>query len=351
MAGPYAPPAGVAGSDAVAADNAAFVQWADGGTVSRGRTDITSMASPAAGFGTIADAFGVADAAGNSSLPVISLGDGGSAALTFARPIQDVPGPDFAVFENSFDDTFLELAHVEVSSNGLDFYRFPSVSLTQTTVQVGTFGLVDATDVSNLAGKYRRGFGTPFDLAGMKGLYPLLDTQRITHVRVVDVVGSIGVAFGTRDSLGNLINDPFKTNFSTGGFDLDAVGAFSKLPVDFAEWLESQGRVVVSPKKDFLGKGVPQLVEYFTGGSDLKLEQGVTQVAFDWLSYRTDGNFWIEGSVDLDRWDVLAESIGGGTMTKVDSGVVLSVAGGGKKRVTIVLGAGSPYRFFRLGAE
>lgn len=349
VAGPYAPPADEAGSDAVAAEDAAIVQWAAGGTVARGKADITSMAGPEVSFGTISDALGASDAEGSSSFPVVSLGDGGSATLTFAKPIQDVPGPDFAVFENGFDDTFLELAHVEVSSNGVDFYRFPSVSLTQTTVQTAAFGTLDATDLHNLAGKYRGGFGTPFDLAEMKRLHPQLDTQRITQVRVVDVVGSIDASHGTRDSMGNLINDPFKTNFSTGGFDLDAVGSFSQLPVDFTEWLLTQGRTNVSPTADFLGKGVPQLVEYFTGGNDLTLVPGV--VSFDWLSYRTDGDFRIEGSENLETWDVLAESIAGGTMTKMNPHATLSVSGDARKKVTVEMGAGSPYRFFRLGAQ
>lgn len=336
-AGPFAPPAGEVGSDAVAADDAAFVQWANGGTVSLGRTDITSTTSPEASFGTIADALGVSDAEGSSSFPVVSLGDGGSATLTFARAIQDVPGPDFAVFENGFivgsGDVFLELSHVEVSSDGVDFYRFPSVSLTQKTEQKGIFGTLDATDLHNLAGKYEGGFGTPFDLAEMKNLYPFLDTQRITHVRVIDVVGSIDRTYGTEDSLGNLINDPFKTNFNTGGFDLDAIGAFSQLPANFSEWLQSQGRIDSSPTVDFPGIGVPQLIEYFTGGSNVKLEQGVSQIGFDWLSYRTDRDFWIEGSGDLDSWEVLAKSTLGGAMTKLDPEVSLVVTGGRRKEL------------------
>ncbi len=348
-AGPYAPPAGTAGSDAVAADDAGIVQWAMGGTVTRGKTDISSETSPKAGFGAIEDALGASDAQGTSSFPVVSLGDGGSATLTFAKAIQDVPGPDFAVFENGFGDTFLELGHVEVSSNGLDFFRFPSVSLTPTTVQTGAFGESDATNLYNLAGKYRGGFGTPFDLAEMKNLHPELDTQRITHVRVVDVVGAVDAVHGTRDSLGNLINDPFKTNFSTGGFDLDAVGAFSQLPDDFAEWLASQKRSDASPTADFSGLGVPQLVEYFTGGSNVSVEPGV--VSFEWLSYRTDGVFRIEGSGDLETWDVLAKSVDGGAMTKLVPDAVMSITGTSKKKVVIEPGAGSPYRFFRLGAE
>ena len=69
----------------------------------------------------------------------VSLGDGGTVVLTFPQPIGDVPGPDFAVFENGFkafdNSFFLELAHVEVSSDGVNFYRFPSSSLTPSLSQ------------------------------------------------------------------------------------------------------------------------------------------------------------------------------------------------------------------------
>lgn len=350
FAGPFAPAAGVSGSDAVAADHTALKQWAVGGTITRGLTDITSVMSPEASYGMLQDILGPADAEANDFFSVVSLGDGGSATMVFTKPIQDVPGADFAVFENGFQDDFLELAHVEVSSNGINFFRFPSVSLTQLTAQVGAFGSLDATNLHNLAGKYRGGFGTPFDLSIMNHLHPELDTQRVTHVRVVDVVGSTDPAYGTRDSLGNMINDPFKTNFFTGGFDLDAAGAFSELPATFAEWLSSQGRSNSSPHLDFLGAGVPQRVEYFTGGSNLMVESA-NMISFDWLSYREDGNFRIEGSLDLATWEVLAESIAGGMMTAVDQQAELTISGGEKKRITVQIEQGHPYRFFRLGAE
>lgn len=347
-AGPYAPPADEAGSDAVAADDPAIVQWATGGTLVRGKTDIRSETSPEVSFGEIGDALGMADSESSDFFSVVSLGDGGSATLTFARPIQDVPGSDFAVFENSFDDFFLELAHVEVSSDGVNFYRFPSVSLTQTETQVGTFGNIDATDLHNLAGKYRGGFGTPFDLAELKTRYPALDTQRITHVRVVDVVGSIDPGYGTRDSQGNLINDPFQTDFFTGGFDLDAVGAFSELPGSFEEWLASQGRTDVSTTADFLGNGVPQLVEFLTGGTnvEVKVEDGVVAIEFDWLSYREGVSFWLEGSDDLKNWLRLATSINGGDF-RAGGGAVVEVSEGSKKKVKVLPPGG--YRYFRLG--
>ncbi|MEO6738908.1 MAG: PEP-CTERM sorting domain-containing protein [Chthoniobacteraceae bacterium] len=193
-----------------------------------------NISNPGLGFasyGSGADALGPSDAEANNSLTVVSLGDGGRITLTFARPIANGPGADFAVFENGITDNFLELAFVEVSSDGTNFTRFHAVSLTQTATQVGPFDQsIDPTDLYNLAGKYRVGFGTPFDLAELVGT-PGLDINAVTHVRIVDVVGSIDPLYGTRDSLNNLINDPWPTAFDTGGFDLDAVGVLNFAPV------------------------------------------------------------------------------------------------------------------------
>ncbi|MBC7981146.1 MAG: T9SS C-terminal target domain-containing protein [Armatimonadetes bacterium] len=351
--GEFAPAAGTVGSDAIAKEDPRFLQWANAAEIVRGPTDLSSPSSPMASYGTNSDAYEIADASEDEPYPVVSLGDGGSATLSFTKPIMDVPGPDFAVFENGFSDTFLELGHVEVSSDGVNFFRFPSISRTQTLVQIGSFGLLDPTDLHNLAGKYRAGYGTPFDLEELGKAYPELDTQRVTHVRIIDVVGSIEAVYGTRDGLGNLINERFTTDFFSGGFDLDAVGTLSQLPSGFTEWVASMGRSDPSPLADFSGKGVPQLVEYFSGGSDIVMDLTgeVTVVEFDWLSYRNDGNFWIEGSGDLNTWHVLAESDGEGVMTVVDEEVTMVVTGSGKKHVTISLPVGSDYRFFRLGAQ
>src|SRR5262249_31074103 len=146
-----------------------------------------------------------------------------------------------AVFENGFADGFLELAFVEVSTNGADFARFPAVSLTPTATQIGSFGTLDATNLNNLAGKYRAGFGTPFDLSVVAGLSPAVDVAAIHFVRIIDVVGSINPALATHDSLGNAINDPYPTAFASGGFDLDAVGAIHVVP-EPAAW----GLVVIA---------------------------------------------------------------------------------------------------------
>lgn len=230
FAGPYAPAADVIGSTAIPYNASSIAGWATGfQDLVRGPVDISDPSQGYASHGSGTDALGQADAQ-NDSLPVVSLGDGGRITLTFAAPIRNGTGADFAVFENGFDDKYLELAFVEVSSDGTHFFRFPSVSLTQTTTQVGPFDLVlDATDLNNLAGKYRRGFGTPFDLAELAGTSGL-DINAVTQVRIVDVVGSIDPLYGTRDSKDNLINDPWRTNFQTGGFDLDAVGVLNFAP-------------------------------------------------------------------------------------------------------------------------
>jgi len=221
----YPPAAGQNGSTAVFKDSSCFVEWANNVTVIRGFLNIsdTSFEDPAypgtnrASFGNANAAIGIAD---NNT---VSLGDQGTAILTFAHPIVNGPGFDFAVFENSFEDFFLELAFVEVSSDGIHFVRFPSVSLTQTSTQVQGFGTLDATKIHNLAGKYKVFYGTPFDLSDLQDSSGI-DINHITHVKIADVIGSVTEPFMSYDSQGHIINDPFPTPFWTGGFDLDAVG-------------------------------------------------------------------------------------------------------------------------------
>ncbi len=225
----FAPPAGIAGTTAIHKDSSVFVSWATGCTVNRGWQDISNTAAGLATIGDSSNALGMAD-----GISVVSLGDGGSATITFDNPVTNGPGWDFAVFENSFLQTFLELAFVEVSSDGVNFFRFPSVSLTQDTVQVNSFGSVDATKINNLAGKYVALYGTPFDLDEMINI-PGLDVMNITHIRVIDVVGSVDETFATYDSQGHKVNDPWPTPFPSSGFDLDAVGVIHQSTTSFQE--------------------------------------------------------------------------------------------------------------------
>ncbi len=222
--GPYAPPVGQIGSTAIYKDSTILVSWATNAIIERGWQDIsdTSLGKVTAGNDT--------SATGKSGVNgVVSLGDGGFAILTFDGKIYDGFGADFAVFENSFDGLFLELAFVEVSSDGVNFFRFDAVSLTDTAVQIGTFGNLDATNLNNFAGKYVAQYGTPFDLNELAGT-PGLDINNVTHIKVIDVVGSLTEPFYTFDSQNNIINEPWSTPFPVGGFDLDAIGVINFIP-------------------------------------------------------------------------------------------------------------------------
>lgn len=242
-AGPFAPPAGQVGSDAVPA--ATPVAWATKvESLTRGPQNIADLKLGLASFGTEANALGAANATTGNGTPVVSLGDGGQITVSFLHAITDGAGADFAIFENGVTDTFLELGFVEVSSNGADFFRFNSVSLTQTDTQIGSFGALDATNLSNLAGKYRAGFGTPFDLAELSGVSPLLDISHVRYVRILDVVGSIDPAYATFDSQGHNVNDLWPTAFASGGFDLDAVGVLNQVPEPSSLVLATAGLVV-----------------------------------------------------------------------------------------------------------
>jgi hypothetical protein len=218
----FPPPAGQPGSTAIFKDSSIIVGWATECKIVRGFINISDTTEVYNGenrssYGSEGSALGKAD-----DSPV-SLGDGGYAIVSFDKPVTNGPGYDFAVFENGLSDSFLELAFVEVSSDGINFFRFPSVSLTPTVKQVSTFGTTDATKIDNLAGKYRVQYGTPFDLDILAGT-PGLNINRITHIKIIDVVGCIKPAYATYDSQGNIVNDPWPTPFNTGGFDLDAVG-------------------------------------------------------------------------------------------------------------------------------
>ncbi len=217
----FAPPPGEEGSTAVHKDSIILIDWAtEVVSFERGLEDIAFPDGLYASFGDSSRALGYAQ---GTSVDVVSLGDGGSITLAFDFAIENGDGPDFAVFENSFSDTYLEFAHVEVSTDGERFVRFPSVSYIQTALQTAPYANSDPTLVHNLAGKYRQAYGTPFDLQDLADSTGI-DLMEINFVRIVDVVGSIDPLYGTYDSQGHLINDPYPTDFESGGFDLDGVG-------------------------------------------------------------------------------------------------------------------------------
>ena len=193
---------------------------------------------------------------------VVTFGNGGWAVLSFDVTIRNHDGPDLVVFENGFqeyqsgaDEIFAELGFVEVSSDNVHFARFPSVSLT--SAWPGETGLIDATDVYNLAGKHVNNddyftgeyySGTPFDLADLESHALVLsgdvDLDDIHYVKIVDVYGHsdgtvtddatsvINPDEGIPYAVDHVIFDPGNDAYGLTGFDLDAVGVIAPVTGD-----------------------------------------------------------------------------------------------------------------------
>ncbi len=234
----FDPQIGQPGSLGISKDSSLFQGWASSVVdFQRGPQNIANPSGPLASFGDPATALGSLN---DLTYGVVSLGDGGWITLGFDAPIADGAGADFAVFENGFLSggpgyAFLELAFVEVSTDGVNFFRFDATSLTQTTTQLGGFATMDARNINNLAGKYIAGYGTGFDLAELAGVSPLLDVMNINYVRIIDVVGSINPLYGSTDAFGNMVNDPYSTPFASSGFDLAGVGVINFAPAAVPE--------------------------------------------------------------------------------------------------------------------
>jgi len=208
LAGPYAPAAGQPGSTAISKDDARIKAWAVDWQNYDVGTDVDGT------WQTPERALGPSQ---GTAIDIVALGRGGEITLIFDPPIGNGPGWDFAIFENSFSDRFLELGYVEVSTNGIDFFRFENDSLT--AIPVGGFGFTDPTNVTGFGGKYRQAYGTPFDLSELAGVSPLLDLKNIPYVKIIDIIGN-----GTYlDTSGDVIYDPYPS-FGSAGFDLDAIG-------------------------------------------------------------------------------------------------------------------------------
>jgi hypothetical protein len=231
--GPFHPQAGEVGSNAIHKDSNIIRFWATSCQFNAGLRQINLPDSGVVTSGNANYTLGQADA------PLaLSLGDSGFATFTFTGSIYNDNGPDLVVFENGFgfgEEAFLEFAFVEVSSDGEHFFRFPAQSLRDTSAQLSSFGYSDASLYHNLAGKYIANYGVPFDLDEIPDTN-MLDKSHVSHVRVLDVIGSINPEFASRDAFGRIINDPWPTNFPQGGFDLDAIGVIhSTIPLSIKE--------------------------------------------------------------------------------------------------------------------
>jgi hypothetical protein len=216
----YAPAAGFPGSSAIHKDSSIIVAWADSIFFERGYQVINDSSLGLASTGDASAATGKALENG-----VLSLGDGGTATAYFKNGIRNQEGYDFAVFENGFNipgtnKYHIELAYIEVSCDGINFYRFANQSQSQDSLQTGNFEGLLPEQIDGLAGKYIAGYGTPFDLELLKDS---IGDSPVYYIRIRDVVGSISPMYGNFDSEGNIINDPWPTAFASSGFDLDAI--------------------------------------------------------------------------------------------------------------------------------
>lgn len=151
-----------------------------------------------------------------SPTELLSLGTGGSITLYFRRPIVDLPGADFTVFENPFyigcDTTrvYVEAGIVSASKDGVTFFEFPfqvidSLPINSPLRYRGLAGVTPTNGAANplLPGSpnQNRSGGDSFDLATIG-----LDT--VYFVRITDA--------------GDRVNDG---GAIAASFDLDAVAA------------------------------------------------------------------------------------------------------------------------------
>lgn len=275
---------------------------------------------------------------------IVSLGDlnatqiangdqPGAITLTFSEPIRNKSGADFVAFENGAisaggagvaGQIFAELGYVEVSSDGVQFARMPSVSLT--TAPVSTYGTVDATNVFGLVGKHANAYGdswgTPFDLDWLAA-HPLVtggqvNLDAITHIRIVDIPGE----GSSKDSTNNPIYDAWVT-FGSGGIDLEAIGVISR-EMDFETWQDQRGLTGSQrgEMQDPDGDCIPNLLEYAaallptTPDSADKLQHVSYDAGQLTLHLRRDERavdltYEVEVSNDLQSWETIARSVGG----------------------------------------
>jgi len=276
---------------------------------------------------------------------VVALGDSAVGSFTpgiitvrLSKPILNLTGADFVVFENGhisqpnfggagIGGIFGELAHVWVSGGGENFVRFPAVSLT--AAGVGRYGVLDPTQIKNLAGKHANAlgdsWGTPFDLAEV-------NLTQITHVRLVDIPGDGRVV----DRSGRLIYDPWPT-FGSGGFDLEAVGGIST-SMTYTQWpaLEKIEPTLRGMNDDPDGDGLDNILEYafarvpwLTDAAEAlpKIRfVAAGSETFSELSFLRDERlidlvYEVQVSLSLarDSWTTIAQSTAGGPLLAVGS--------------------------------
>ena len=321
VAGPYSPGPESVGSVAVDAfedadmtlENPELVAWANAFLNYLPGPNVSQT------WQTPLGALGPSDDTGYTvnTTTIVTLGDGGSITLSFARPILDTDGFDLVVFENGISTTasrgFFELAFVEVSTDGIMFLRFPARSTTPTPTSPYLFLELDPTNLDGMAGKYPATYGTPFDFAW-------LGLTSISHVRIVDILGD----GGTLDADGKQIFDPHPTSGS-GGFDLDAVAAHVTQRYDTWRKARFAWQDNFTTTSDSLtdadGDGCSNLMEYafatLPTDPSSRLQPNISrhgqEIQFHfWRDpNKIDLRIAVEASSDLQHWTEIAISTNG----------------------------------------
>ncbi|HOO71476.1 MAG TPA: Ig-like domain-containing protein [Spirochaetota bacterium] len=238
----------IVGDDHLDRDDSSIIAWPSACAEFIPGLDRTS-ASPA---------FDDTGAALNGEDGFINIGNTGSLTLVFDPPLCDGTGPDLAVFENGFSTTgglTAEYGYIEVSSDGHKFARFDTATLRDPASVPDPDTIMSGWDTTldwGVMGKYPAGTGDLFDLEWLKNKREVVegrvDLDRISHVRIVDIIGIdetrlmgpdesswpradhkglISSSLGNYDSsgsFGNTIFDEYPT-VGTGGLEIDTIGA------------------------------------------------------------------------------------------------------------------------------
>jgi len=162
----------------------------------------------------------------NGSLDVFAIGTGGEVVLALDTPALNGVGTDLIVYENPFQivlggfDTYIELLAVEVSSNGVDWARFPN-------------------DFDGPPGPYLQGANqlgasvTWFD--GFAGVMPAAANPPL--VNPLDVVAGGGDAFDFDD----LLDDPL---VQIGDVDLNFIRYVKLIDMEAGVDVDTKGQLI-----------------------------------------------------------------------------------------------------------
>ena len=282
-----------------------------------------------------ADVFGVVSLGDLSTADITAKMAPGSLVLGFATDIADGPGADFVVFGNAFDlngvnSVFAKLAYVEVSSDGVNYVRFPSVDTNPKPAGTSwPYMTSDPTKIYNLFGKtsnsYGLSWGVPFDLSQLatspQVVAGTLDLQHVRYVRLVAVVGN----GSNTDAYGHTIYDPWLTTGSPGP-EVQAIGVLHA-PSSFILWSNGIANSSLrGPLSNPANDGVPNLLAYALGTTagnatpaSLRPVMGRDSSGRPNLTFpaptATDVTLDVETSTSLSAsatWTPIAQSVAGG---------------------------------------